>query len=204
MPRRNRVTPFGDIVATPARGLLFGNRGVLHDADGQLVRTWQVRRWIACVLEFRGRHRELLQPGRYTELFLLDEATALAAGHRPCKECRYPDHQRFRRAWQAARGGDLPRADDIDRVLHAERLDGRAKRKHPARLGDLPDGAMIGEDGSAWLVSGRRLLLWTPFGYGAERRLPASATVAALTPPSVLGAIRGGYAVQRHPSALER
>ena len=156
------------------------------------------------MLEFRGRHRELLQPGRYTELFLLDEATALAAGHRPCKECRYPDHQRFRRAWQAARGGDLPRADDIDRVLHAERLDGRAKRKHPARLGDLPDGAMIGEDGSAWLVSGRRLLLWTPFGYGAERRLPASATVAALTPPSVLGAIRGGYAVQRHPSALER
>jgi len=204
VPRRNRVTPFGDIVATPARGLLFGNRGVLHDADGQLVRTWQVRRWIACVLEFRGRHRELLQPGRYTELFLLDEATALAAGHRPCKECRYPDHQRFRQAWQAARGGDLPRADDIDRVLHAERLDGRAKRKHPARLGDLPDGAMIGEDGSAWLVSGRRLLLWTPFGYGAERRLPASATVAALTPPSVLGAIRGGYAVQRHPSALER
>ena len=198
------MTPFGDIVATPARGLLFGNRGVLHDADGQLVRTWQVRRWIACALEFRGRHRELLQPGRYTELFFLDEATSLAAGHRPCRECRYADHQRFRQAWQAARGGDLPRADDIDRVLHAERLDGRAKRKHPARLGDLPDGAMIGEDGSAWLVSGRRLLLWTPFGYGAERRLPASATVAALTPPSVLGAIRGGYAVQRHPSALER
>jgi hypothetical protein len=91
MPLRNRVTPFGDIIATEARGLLFGNRGVLHDAEGILVRAWQVRRWIDCRLEFKGRRRPLLRPGRFTELFFLDEATALAAGHRPCAECRRED-----------------------------------------------------------------------------------------------------------------
>jgi hypothetical protein len=204
MPLRNRVTPFGDIIETPARGLLFGNRGVLHDDDGRLVRAWQVRRWIACLLEFRSRRRPLLRPGRFTELFLLDEATALAAGHRPCAECRYADHQRFRRALAASRTGEqAPRADDLDRVLHAERLDGRAKRTHPARLGDLPDGTMIASEEVAWLVQQGELLRWSPFGYRDRRRAEPSTRVTVLTPPSIVGAIRAGYRPGLHPSALE-
>jgi hypothetical protein len=123
MPRRNRVTPFGDIVATPARGLVFGNRGVLHDPDGRLVRAWQVRRWLACELEFRGRHRKQMRPGHYTELYFLDEATALAAGHRPCSECRHADYLRFREAWMDTHAGGPVRADDMDRILHEERVE---------------------------------------------------------------------------------
>ena len=111
MPLRNRVTPFGDIIATEARGLLFGNRGVLHDENGRLVRKWQVRRWIACRLEFKGRRRPLLRPGRFTELFFLDEATALAAGHRPCAECRREDFVRFRDAWLDTHPGASTRVD---------------------------------------------------------------------------------------------
>src|SRR4051794_7148506 len=134
MPHRNRVTPNGEIVATPERGTLMGNRGVLHDVDGAHRRDWQLRRWIACRLEFEGRHRELRRPGHYTELFFLDEATALAAGHRPCAECRREDYRR----WQAAWPGADTAADAMDRVLHADRLDGRAKRGHGARLGGPP------------------------------------------------------------------
>jgi hypothetical protein len=118
VPRRNRVTPFGEIIATEARGLLYGNRGVLHDNDGTLVRSWQVRRWIACRLEFKGRRRPLMRPGRFTELFFLDEATALAAGHRPCAECRREDFLRFRQMWMDLHQDGSPRADDLDRVMH--------------------------------------------------------------------------------------
>src|SRR5439155_10212994 len=143
-----RVTPFGDIIETPARGLLYGNRGVLHDADRRLVRTWQVRRWIACRLEFKGRRRaDQMPPGRFTSLYFLDEATALAAGHRPCAECRREDYRRFQEAWRVARPGESTRADDMDRVLHAERVGpGRSKRLYEARLRQLPDGAMFAED----------------------------------------------------------
>src|SRR4051794_26424644 len=99
MPRQNRVTPSGDIITTPERGTLMGNRGVLHDADARIVRRWQGKRWIACVLEFKGRWRPVMAPGRYTELFFLDEATALAAGHRPCAECRRRRFDEFRDTW---------------------------------------------------------------------------------------------------------
>jgi hypothetical protein len=122
VPRQNRVTPFGDIIATEARGLLYGNRGVLHDSDGRLVRAWGVTRWIACRLEFKGRRRELLRPGRFTELFFVDEATALAAGHRPCAECRWGDFLQLRSAWAETHPGASLLADYIDRVLHAERI----------------------------------------------------------------------------------
>jgi hypothetical protein len=204
MPLRNRVTPFGEIVATEARGTLFGNRGVLHDATGRLVRPWQVRRWIACRLEFRGRHRELLQPNRYTELFFLDEATALAAGHRPCGECRHQDYVRFRDLWARARPGTSTRADDIDRVLHEERVGRRReKRLHDADPANLPDGTMIEAEGNAWLVLGDSLMAWSPFGYGERRDRPARARVRLLTPPSIAAVIRHGYEPAIHHSAFD-
>ena len=150
MPYRNRVTPSGEIVATPERGTLMGNRGVIHADDGAHKREWQVRRWIACRLEFKGRRRAVRQPRRWTELFFLDEATALAAGHRPCAECRREDYRR----WQAAWPGEDAHADAMDLVLHADRLDGRAKRTYDARLGELPDGVMVERRGAAFLVAG--------------------------------------------------
>src|SRR5579863_2821842 len=134
MPRQNRVTPLGELIATPERGLVYGNRGCLHDADGRIRRPFQVRRWIACTLEFRGRRRSpLMMPGRYTELFFLDEATALAAGHRPCAECRRADYNRFRDYWAQVVGGPTD-ADSMDLRLHGERLDGRKKRTYRADL----------------------------------------------------------------------
>src|SRR6187401_1669821 len=129
MPLRNRVTPLGELVADPARGLVYGNRGCLHDADGRIRRVYQVRRWIACRLEFRGRRRWPLQrPGRFTELYFLDEATAFAAGHRPCAECRRSDYERFQEVWRDGHAGASSRADDMDLVLHAERVDGTGRR----------------------------------------------------------------------------
>jgi len=199
VPLRNRVTPFGDIIETSARGLLYGNRGVLHDGDRRLVRTWQVRRWIACRLEFKGRRRvDQMPPGRFTSLYFLDEATALAAGHRPCAECRREDYRRFQAAWP----GRSSKADDMDRMLHAERVGpDRSKLLHPAALNDLPDGAMIAEEGGAWLVVRGRLLEWTPFGYEEVRPRRGSRTVQTITPPSIVEAIRRGYRPMLHPSA---
>jgi len=203
VPHRNRVTPFGEIVAVQDRGTLYGNRGVLHDPTGRLVCDWQVRRWIACRLEFRGRWRPPIRPNRYTGLFFLDEATALAAGHRPCAECRYQDYQRFRWAFVPP-GRELLGADDIDRGLHGERLGpGGTKRTHPARPGELPDGAMVAVEGRPWLVLDGELLAWTPGGYRDRRPLPAS-EVDVLTPPSILAAIRRGYRPAMHPSAIGR
>jgi hypothetical protein len=202
VPHRNRVTPFGEVIETPARGLLYGNRGVLHDDDGRIVRDWGVRRWIACVLEFKGRRRPLLRPGRFTELFFLDEATALAAGHRPCAECRRADFNHFREAWAATHPGASLRVDDVDRVLQAERVGpDRRKRLHDARLGDLPDGSMVADDDGAWLVTGDALLRWTPAGYDERRPARPSARVRALTPPSIVDVIRAGYAPMLHPTA---
>jgi len=206
VPLQNRVTPFGDIVATPARGLLFGNRGILHDQDRRIVRRWQSRRWIACRLEFRGWHREPMSvsPIRYTGLFFLDEATSLAAGHRPCAECRREDFVRFREAWGGAEAPSPARADDMDRVLHTERLlpgRSRAKRTHSDWIESPPDGAMVAVDGEPWLVLGRQLLLWTPFGYTDRVPRPRSGRATLLTPRSTVAAIAAGYAPGLHPSA---
>jgi len=201
MPRRNRVTPFGEIVATPERGLLMGNRGVLCDASGAIVRAWQVRRWIACRTDFRGRWRPAVTPGRWTALYFLDEATALAAGHRPCGECRYDDHRRFTAAFGAAHGVAERRVDAVDRILHLDRLDDRRdKRTYVATVAELPDGAMVEVDGTASLVRAGALWRWTPGGYGAPREAPGGELVV-LTPRSVVAAIAAGYAPALHPSA---
>jgi len=188
MPLQNRVTPLGDVVAVPERGLVYGNRGCLHDAGGRIVRLYGTRRWIACRLEFKGWHRSpLMQPGKLTELFFLDEATAFAAGHRPCAECRRKDYGRFL-ALTRATG-----ADEIDARLHEERLDGRTRRLHELPFADLPDGAFVLHDGDPYVVLGRELLRWTSGGYTERVVRPPRGAATVVTPPSTLAALHGGW-----------
>jgi hypothetical protein len=202
MPHRNRVTPLGEIVAVPERGTLMGNRGVLHDEAGTIRRDWQVRRWIACRLEFRGRHRALLQPRRWTELFFLDEATALAAGHRPCAECRNRDFRRWQRCWGAAHPEAAISAGAIDRVLHEDRVDHRAKRTYGAPRGELPTGAMVLLDDAPWLIAGAELRRWTPGGYTDSRAVAPDEALIVLTPASAVATIAAGYDPVLHPTAV--
>ena len=194
MPLQNRVSPLGELIATPERGLVYGNRGRLHDEHGVIRRQWQVKRWISCRLEFRGRHRAggPMPPGRYTGLFFLDDATALAAGHRPCAECRNSDYKSFL-AITGASG-----ADDLDRRLHTER-----GRLHDRDAQGLPDGAFVVIEDAPWLVLGSELLRWTPGGYTDRRRRP-SGSVAVVTPPTSLRVISAGWSggvPLVHPSA---
>ena len=200
-PLQNRVTPFGEIIATPERGLFTGNRGIIHDPDSKtlLRRRWTSPAWLTCLCAYKGRRRVVMGPGSWTELFFLDEATALAAGHRPCFECRRTDAEAFRGAWAVGRGVDVPRAPDMDAVLHAERLSGRGKRLHPIQgaIGELPDGAMIAEGRDAFLVKGGAVFRWSPAGYAAAG-MPRDAML--LTPPSTLAALRAGYRSALHPS----
>ena len=192
MPLQNRVTPLGELVADPARGLVYGNRGCLHDHDGRIRRPYAVKRWIACRLEFRGRRRtQLLQPGKYTELFFLDEATAFAAGHRPCAECRREDYVRFQELWREL-GLGATQADAMDERLHSERLDGRSQRHHEARFAALPDGAFVLHAGVPQLVLGRELLRWSPAGYAARTSRPRG-RAEAITPPSLLAVLGAGW-----------
>jgi hypothetical protein len=201
MPLRNRVTPLGEIVADPARGLVYGNRGCLHDETGEIRRSFAVKRWIACRLEFRGRRRvPLVQTGRYTGLFFLDEATALAAGHRACAECRREDYVRLREILGC--GG----ADAMDAHLHAERLVSGtgARRLHEVRLDGLPDGAFVLRDGEPWLVLDARLLRWTAAGYRERLPRPVRVAAQAITPPSLVAVLRAGWhplVPLLHPSA---
>lgn len=201
MPLQNRVTPFGEIVALAGRGLMMGNRGILHDDEQRIVRPWQLRRWIACVLEFRGRYRKVMQPHRYTELFFLDEATAFAAGHRPCAECRREDYRRFCDLWAACYGEPVS-ADLIDRQLHRDRLeDRRTKRVYREDLACLPDGAYAAVDDRAWLVLGKTLYLWSAGGYTERREREAHREVDVLTPRSTVAVLAAGYRAAIHPSA---
>jgi len=194
MPLQNRVTPYGELVAVAGRGLLMGNRGVLHNDARTIVRPWQIRRWIACRTEFRGRHRKIMQPRRWTELFFLDEATALAAGHRPCGECRYADYQRFRTLWETCHGAPA-NADSMDRVLHAERLDGRRKRTYSAAFNTLPDGTYVALDKTAWVVWRGELRAWSDAGYTERRPQPKIGEAEVLTPPSIVRLLHAGYPV---------
>jgi hypothetical protein len=188
MPLRNRVTPLGELIAHPARGLVYGNRGCLHDADGTIRRRFAGRRWIACRLEFKDWHRTpLLQPGRFTELFFLDEVTAFAAGHRPCALCRRADYERFLSLAGA------PGADAIDVRLHNERLDGRERRRHETAFDELPDGAFVLHDGDAWLVRGDVLLRWTPAGYDVRAARPAGGHARTITPPTLVDVLRSDW-----------
>jgi hypothetical protein len=203
------VTPFGELIAVPARGTLMGNRGRLHDETRRIVRrvVGGYHAWVTCRLEFRARHRTVMTPGRYTELFFLDEVTALAAGHRPCGECRHADFRRFRALWlegNADRGlGASPPVRAIDLELHRDRVgpDGRA-RVHPAALGSLPDGVfVVGPDpAEALLLWGGALVPWSPEGYGPPRPRPRDPRTLVLTPRSTVAAIAAGYRPAVHPS----
>lgn len=204
MPRQNRVTPFGEIVAVPARGLFMGNRGCLHDARGQIRRPWQLQRWIVCRLEFKGRKRQVMKPGHYTELFFLDEATALAAGHRPCAECQRERFNDFR-ARAVIRGGAVPSAVELDRQLHAQRVTpGRSQRTYRTALNELPNGVFVllpGGPHTPHLVRGSALLAWTASGYTARIPQADVGTVEVLTPELTVRALRNGYVPELHPSA---
>ena len=201
MPLQNRVDPFGELIATPARGFFLGNRGGRFHRDGQTLgkRRWSSRQWICCVLQFKGRRHPVWRD-RYTALFFLDEPTAFAAGHRPCFECRRADATAFAETWAQAKGGAVPRAPAMDLVLQGERLDGRAKRTHARSFDDLPDGSFVTLNGVAHAVRGSHLLRWSDAGY-TERIARPSGSAVVLTPPSIVDVLRAGYRPQWHPSA---
>ncbi len=197
MALQNRVSPFGDLVVTPARGTLMGNRGGrLHRDDRTLgSRRWTSKQWICCRLDFNNRQRTVWGDS-YTELFFLDEVTAFAAGHRPCFECRRQEARAFATLFSGP-----GRAAAMDAVLHAERLDGKARRTHRLAIEALPDGAMVTLNGNAFAVRGAHLLPWTPSGYAAPQPRPRSLSIEVLTPPSILGVLGQGYVPRWHPSA---
>jgi hypothetical protein len=200
VPLQNRVTPLGDLVADPARGLVYGNRGCLHDEHRRIRRRFNGRRWIACRLEFRGWHRSpLMQPGRFTELFFLDEATAFAAGHRPCALCRRADYDRLTSIWSEIHP-EQKGADAIDAQLHAERL----SVHRTAPLHELPDGVFVLDAGKPCLVLGSHLLRWSPAGYVRHRPRPRRAQFQVITPPSLVSLLERdwhGLVPLLHPSA---
>ncbi|UFX48116.1 hypothetical protein HAP47_0016185 [Bradyrhizobium sp. 41S5] len=203
MPLQNRVTPTGDIVATEHRGTFTGNRGIIHDPATRtlLNKRWSSPAWLTCVCEFRGRRRKVMSRQSWTELFFLDEATAFAAGHRPCFYCRRDDAKRFRAAWEEGNGLSDLGVKAMDAVLHAERLDRGKKRLHPLPmpLAVLPDGAMVQANGESYLVAGGKTLRWSFAGY---ERADATAPAMLLTPPSTVRAFLAGYRPVLHPSAM--
>jgi hypothetical protein len=195
MPLQNRVTPFGELSTAPARGLVYGNRGCLHDEVGHMRRRFDGRRWIACRLRYRGWHRSpMMQPGRFTELFFLDEATAFAAGHRPCALCRREDYVRFCEIWRELHPGPSG-ADEIDAGLHAERIGAktRTQRHHEEPFAALPEGAMVIDGGVAFLVAGGSLQRWTPAGYDGRHSRPRTGVATVITPPSLIEVLRRGW-----------
>jgi hypothetical protein len=203
MPLQNRVTPTGDIIATPHRGMFTGNRGIIHDPATKtlLKKRWSTPTWLTCVCEFRGWRRKVMGGRSWTELFFLDEATAFAAGHRPCFFCRRDDANRFRASWEEGNGVAKVLARDIDAVLHRERLDRGSKRLHPLAvpLNELPDGAMVQAGDESYLIVQGRALQWSMEGY---REVDGAIEHAMLlTPPSTLRALRAGYRPVLHPSA---
>ena len=182
----------------------MGNRGgALHNDTKQIVRPYASRRWIACVLEFRERHRIVMSPNRYTELFFLDEAVAFSAGHRPCAECRRERYNAFRYAWQRFKEQDRPPlADEMDAELHRARLDTQHKKlTYEARMGSLPDGSFVQVAGRAHLVWDDALLLWTPEGYTAKERRPKDSVAVVLTPKPIVECFRQGYRPDVHASS---
>jgi hypothetical protein len=199
MPLPNRVDPFGHLFATPARGMLMGNRGGrLHDNGRTLTsRRWSSKAWICCKLAFNNRHRTVWGDS-YTELFFLDEVTAFAAGHRPCFECRRKDAERF--ALLFSGGTQRATASDMDRKLHAERLDGKVKRTYRRAIDDLPGGVMIARGDSAFALAADEMLRWSPEGYSAREPRLRGIDVDVLTPPSMLRVLARGYAPLWHPS----
>lgn len=196
MPLQNRVTPFGEVVAVPNRGAMMGNRGIIHDPATRklLKRRWTTKAWIICVCEFKGVRREVMARQSWTELFFFDEATALAAGHRPCFYCQRQRAKAFQAAWSDGNTTVSLSAPAMDTILHGERLDAKGgKRRHPIEgpVTGLPDGAMIAAGDSAYVMKDGKTHLWSWSGYIPSE--PGTNSVALLTPPSTVQALRGGY-----------
>jgi len=200
MPLQNRLDPKGNIISTTARGAWLGNRGVIHNAQKQIVRPFKVKAWIICMLEFRGRHRNVMMPDRWTELFFLDEATAFSAGHRPCFQCRYADHQRFKTAWLKGNPeyglNKKTSVIEIDKIIHAERVDHGQKVTYQDNINSLPDGTFIQLKDEPYLVAKSKIYRWTPFGYEEGTKPGNIEMVTVLTPKSIVNAFRGGYRPQ--------
>jgi hypothetical protein len=202
MPLQNRVNPYGTIFRSPARGTFMGNRGALHNEKREIVRHFKGQRWITCCLEFRGRRRSVMSPGRYTELFFLDEAVAFAAGHRPCAECRRERFLAFQHAWKRRDGEHSNRpaaALEIDAELHRSRIDSHGRKvTYEAKLNSLPNGCFVQTDGSAFLIWNDALLLWTPERYARKDRRPTGLTVTVLTPQPIVQCFARGYEPRVH------
>jgi hypothetical protein len=198
---QNRVDPFGNIIMTKARGAWMGNRGILHNDEQEVLRPYKLNAWITCKLEFKGRRREVMAPKRYTELFFLDEATSFAAGHRPCFECRRNDYNRFKTLW--LKGNPQYNFDEkttikeIDDILHQERMDdNNTKVTYEENIDAIPNGTFVLIDNKPYLVFGKNIYLWTPFGYEKGMALPNAEKLTVLTPRSVVNTFRAGYLPQ--------
>jgi hypothetical protein len=204
---QNRVDPFGNIIKTPERGAWMGNRGVIHNHDKEIVRPYKLKAWITCVLQFRGRHREVMTPDRWTELFFMDEATAFGAGHRPCAECRREDFNRFKKYWLFGNAevgfNEKTSISLIDNFVHVERVDKKnCKRTHKQMAEQLPDGTMIMISGRAYVKKEDRIFEWSPGGYINAVEIPGG-EVDVLTPSSFVKAFQAGYLPQIHVSSME-
>jgi hypothetical protein len=198
---QNRVDPQGNIISTSARGAWMGNRGQLHGKGKEILRPFKLQAWITCLLQFKGWHRQVMSPNLYTELFFLDEATAFAAGHRPCAECRREDYKRFKLCWIKGNPEygftEKTSIREIDQVLHVERIDKQGNKVTFEATGeDLPDGTFIQIDNKPYLLMHNQIFLWTPYGYEKGQPLPSSSVVTLLTPKSTINAFRAGYTPQ--------
>jgi hypothetical protein len=201
MTFQNRVDPWGSLLETSARGAWMGNRGCLHNGQKEIVRSYQTKRWIICKLEFKGRHRTVLSPGLYTELFFLDEATAFSAGHRPCAECQRSRYAEFKQIWLKANGGQnatISSIDEIDAELHRERFENGKKVTFKAKLTALPHGTFFGWEGSAYLVHSGGIGLWSFSGYSQTDRLNFPEQVDVLTPKSIVKIYERGFLPEIH------
>jgi len=201
---QNRVDPFGTIFKTKARGTLMGNHGVIHNHQQEIRRSFKHKAWIACTLEFKGRWRPVMSPNQYTELFFLDEATAFAAGHRPCSECRRDDFKRFKSCWIQGNpeyGFNMKTSvQEIDAVLHRERIAGdKSKVTFGTKSSlEIPDGCFIVLNERPMVVCQGLLYTWTPFGYEEKIPIPEAPTLTVLTPKSIVNAFRAGYSPRIH------
>jgi hypothetical protein len=211
MPLQNRISPFSTIVATPERGTWTGNRGVIHNADKEIVRNHAVKYWITCELKYKNFQRKVMTPNRWTELFFFDEATAFAAGHRPCGFCRHPDFKRFKSLWLLANGerydlGKDAKIDTIDALIHQERLNKNGSQKtFKANLTTLPDGTFVtlNDAAKAYLWFQHNLYEWSFSGYTKILKIVQNQEVEALTPFSYVETFRAGYLPEIHTSVTE-
>jgi len=198
---QNRIDPYGSIIRTSARGAWTGNRGIIHDQSKQIKYDFKLKAWITCVLQYKGKKRQVMSPNTWTELFFLDEATAFSAGHRPCFFCRYKEAMNFKHYWLIGNPQygftDKVSINEIDKILHQERLTTtKQKKTHTAGIDTLPNGTFISMENGAYLVKDLLLQVWSPFGYVNTIERPTSGEMTVLTPPSIVSAFRAGYIPQ--------